>query len=512
MALDFTGSSAHRIQVSGSALQNFTTWTFALWFYCDAYDLTRNQRYWHISTGGASPVGQKELLSRGGGMNSPQIQSVTDTTGSASESRTADQAGSRMVNGQWQFFAATLDGSLWTRIYWGDLNTQVAECSYDFQLQGTGTVVDDDMGIGLIGNNEDMDAAPDGRIAWATWCNSALSLAQLQYLQFAPQGLKHFATQQGIWVPWDPADVIDYSGNGNHGIAAGGPTIGDHVPARAPFFASFSSWSHAATSVLSASPATAITEAPGNVWALAALSADSAAIADAPAATAVPGSVALEAPVGVAVAEAPAAAGLSVVALTGTVAVGIVDAPTALLQARSLLAATAGVGVATAPTATAVPGTSARSATPAVGVVDAPTAVAVFAGTLEAIPAIVVADAPSATPVAGATNISASPTSVIATVPTASIAATIGLATTAADAVTVAPTATLASLASPIAATAAVALVDAPTASIASLLLALSATAASGVADAPSAAVSRGVVTIRAARETLIASTRVDHE
>jgi len=231
MSLSFASGSTNRVNHgSGASIDDLPAGangcSFLAWLYRTADD--SNQ---HILTMDGPIAGTRlgiiVLASSGTAGN---LRVVVATTGTA-----ADYIGTGDLTplNTWTFIASTfnINASPQAHIYTGSRTALATEVGYDSTTDGTGTVVSDASVDKWIGN---LDRAVGnlpfvGRIARVGYINTALTLAEIQRLQFAPAAAWAGPNTKLLVEYHGTGTQVDYTGNGNAGTVTGA-SIADHVP------------------------------------------------------------------------------------------------------------------------------------------------------------------------------------------------------------------------------------------------------------------------------------------
>ncbi len=226
MALDFAGSATDRVDHgSGVTLDDLNPFTFIEWVYPQA---AVNARVIGFTKDSGS---QKTLAysGTGGHVNAFVPRATTD-------SNYITNSGGLTINAwnllAWVFNTGAGAGEV-TNIYIGSLTTPAAEAGYGTAIDGEGAVTSDAAVSFILGNRAAASRSGDAIFAVATYCNAALTLAQIQSWQFRPRKLAssvlfcHYGFNGTGTQP-------DLSGNGNNGTVTGA-VVADHVPLGPPF-------------------------------------------------------------------------------------------------------------------------------------------------------------------------------------------------------------------------------------------------------------------------------------
>lgn len=140
----------------------------------------------------------------------------------------------------WTFVAVVYDASAGAgeiiNVYTGDLSTIATEESYGTATDGSGTATADASNNKWIGNLQRADTFEfDGRIARFGYYSNAMTLKEVQMLQFAPTRTWNTGANCRLLCDYyDTNTVHDLSGNANNGTVTGA-TAAVHVPLMVPF-------------------------------------------------------------------------------------------------------------------------------------------------------------------------------------------------------------------------------------------------------------------------------------
>ena len=138
----------------------------------------------------------------------------------------------------WAFLAMVFDdgggaGEI-INVYYGSLAALAVEASYGTATDGSGTITADAANAKWVGNLERASGNEfKGRIARLGYYNAALTLGQVQRLQFAPVSWWNLSSCKLLADYYSTAYVHDLTGNGNTGTVSGATTA-DHVPLGPP--------------------------------------------------------------------------------------------------------------------------------------------------------------------------------------------------------------------------------------------------------------------------------------
>lgn len=222
MALTFGANTSDRVDFgTGTSIDGFTANTFLSWFFPTT--ISANKRFATKETSAAGFEKEWTLRSTG------QIDSLYNFSGADATARSANSAGNILTVNKWWFVAMTLDQFFGPRLYLGDLSTSAYETAYAAQTSGTGTIADDSTANFVLGNGTGtVTFAPIGRIAWFSYHNAQLSLAEIRLQQFRPHVVA--STKLFCHLGFNGTGTQpDWSGNGNAGTVTGA-TVSAHVP------------------------------------------------------------------------------------------------------------------------------------------------------------------------------------------------------------------------------------------------------------------------------------------
>ena len=226
MALDFTVSVADRVDHgSNASLVDLNPCTFMEWVNPQAFISANVVGF----TKASSSVRSLRYY-----LTSGDLEGFIGRASTNSQYRT--NSGGLTLN-TWNFLAWTFDlgagaGEV-QNIYVGDLNTLAVETGYVTATDGSGALTTDAGGPFLLANRSTLTKAGDCKIAVATYCNVALTLAQIRAWQFRPRKL----TSSVLYCHYGfngTGVQPDLSGNGNNGVVTNA-TVADHVPLGPPF-------------------------------------------------------------------------------------------------------------------------------------------------------------------------------------------------------------------------------------------------------------------------------------
>jgi hypothetical protein len=319
MALQFTASTGDNLNCgSGASIDGFSAFSLVVWL-----NLSTFANFPLLASKEASTAQwRKEWSLRDTGQMHMSINcSGTNIVGRSDLSNV-------VTVDKWWYIAYTSDGSFVPKLYIGDLSTLAVEVTgYDTQQTGAAPR-DDSGGDFIIGNNPDLGDAPGGNIAYVTYCDSALSLSQIQALQYKPN--YKFSTQKGLWLLHDPTgDTPDLTGNGNTGTPTG-LVVAPHVPLGPPFGADEYNRYLAAAANLSIDESESVTfnDSPTFTSEQVASSDESIAVSDSPSWSISSGAVDIDESESIAVSDSSV---IEIVINLGTVAESITvsDSPTA---------------------------------------------------------------------------------------------------------------------------------------------------------------------------------------
>lgn len=173
----------------------------------------------------------------GSGGSAGNLEVVADCSTTDAGYITSDTPFSGGNLNKWHFVAVTWDSAggagQQINIYVGNLTAAAAERAYGTTTDCVGSVVSPAGGQFTVGNRASpgsTNVAFQGRIAWASFWNRTLTLAEIQQHQFRPfcnqtNGCVLFAEYGWAGTGTQP----DLSGNGSNGTVTGA-TVANHVP------------------------------------------------------------------------------------------------------------------------------------------------------------------------------------------------------------------------------------------------------------------------------------------
>ena len=221
MALSFAAGTDTVNMGSNAVLDDLTDLTYIAWMYPTSA----------LTSGGIIAKGTSGSTSR----RSFEIRTSVVANGLfyvADYTTVCNAEANVLVANQWQCVAATMDGtSKVAKLYWGDLTTSMAECTYTTQTTGTGSISSNAALNQFVGSYGSGTTGGTGKhLADVAIFNRVLTVGELRDWQFNPRKMTGCV---GFWRLGSngTTNVPDLSGNFNTGSITG-TTVSAHVPMR----------------------------------------------------------------------------------------------------------------------------------------------------------------------------------------------------------------------------------------------------------------------------------------
>jgi hypothetical protein len=227
MALTFTGTDI--VNLGTGVTANDTSFTYYFWVFIPDTS-ARGAFFARGATAGTSHIMQ--VPSGGGELNYFRGRATTSMDYLSNSTPFG-------TDNKWYFVALMVDTALAANqqcnLYVGDLTTLATEVTYTKTGDGSGAFGDNSAVAETLANrlSPSSNRAFPGDIAVAAHVNDALSLSQIQSLQFNPRVVPN--TDYFFHFGFNGTGTqADWSGNGNSGTVTGA-TVADHVPLPPPF-------------------------------------------------------------------------------------------------------------------------------------------------------------------------------------------------------------------------------------------------------------------------------------
>lgn len=221
MSLTFTGGNTDNLSIgANAALQGLTSVTFALWAKPSALAGARYLFGSRYEAGGVSATGCQ--------MNNTSGHIRMSMIGGVNHNYVANNLG--LTVGVWSFVAGVMVFGTSGNIYIGSLTSLAVETTYSTQQNGSVRGAETG-GNFLIGNRNASSAVGTinsfaGDVAWFQFYNRALTLGEVQSLQFSPRLVLSGCVDFHIpGIVAAASSQPDWSGNGNAGTVTGATEI-----------------------------------------------------------------------------------------------------------------------------------------------------------------------------------------------------------------------------------------------------------------------------------------------
>lgn len=229
MALDFTGTTADRIDIgSAAAIDDVSVGNLLLWVY--PKNIAANSVLWSKNWTGVN-TGQR-LTQNTSGVPRFFLQRATQNlVGLPSAAGTYAQD-------KWCFLCIQWDLSTTIKMFHGDITTAVAEFSYTTQQVGTGAQTSDAAGNGIIANDSLTASAWNGYMAYfAIVTSRLLTTDEMDMWRQRPGNLLNMVDYRDF-KSTAAADIADRLGNNSATLTGGSvqahPNLGPYLNGQRP--------------------------------------------------------------------------------------------------------------------------------------------------------------------------------------------------------------------------------------------------------------------------------------